>query len=322
MPGPMGGGGFSGGSRGGGGGSRGGGGGSYGGSSGGTGGARGGRLGHSGHYHGSNIPNRRRRKFVHTTVEESIIGILIALLITIVVLILVIPALFAVTIGSLFSGCSFVDNVKYDETTFRQYANSQYYEAFSETENYEENILIVFTVYDGYDGYDCIAFGGYDIDLEVDNLFDQHFESTVKNEIPAYYKDSLATSFKSIVEQMTLKTSAVTNSPDADIDTSFSKFYNKSSLKVQESVVSDALVNFTEETGINISIVVEDGVDVFGIYGENSKLGAILRFVIIALIVAIIILWKKHKTNPKPPKNDYASGLGRYDHDTNKWVNQ
>ena len=61
--------------------------------------------------------------------------------------------------------------VGYDDQSFQEFANEQYYEAFANTEDYEGNILLVFLTYDGYDGYDCIPWGGYNIDAETEQLF-------------------------------------------------------------------------------------------------------------------------------------------------------
>ena len=314
MPGPMGGGGSVGGGGSGGGRSSGG--------SGGGGAARGGRFRHSGGHYGS---TPKYRKFRHATIEESIFGISVAVLIFIVFLILVIPALFDVTIGPLLNEDSPLNEVKYKESTFYEFANSQYYELYSETENYEGNILLVFAVYndrDGYSRYDFVAWGGYDIDTKIDNLFGAFFRNVVKEEIPTHYENAMTKSFKNIINQMTLKVSVVAEPSNEAVEAEFSRLHNKSSLSIQETVVNDELIRFAQETGINISIVVEDGIDIFGAQNKNSTLGVILRVVVVLLILTIIITGCRHKMIPKPPKNDYALGLGRYDHDTKKWVNE
>ena len=262
MPGPMGGGGSIGGGSSGGGRSSGG--------SGGGGAARGRRFRHSGGHYGS---TPKYRKFRHATIEETIFGISVAVLIFIVFLILVIPALFNVTIGPLLNEDSPLNEVKYKESTFYEFANSQYYELYSETENYEGNILLVFAVYndrDGYSRYDFVAWGGYDIDTKIDNLFGSFFRNVVKEEIPTHYENAMTKSFKNIINQMTLKVSVVAEPSNETVEAEFSRLHNKSSLSIQETVVNDELIRFAQETGINISIVVEDGIDIFGAQNKNS----------------------------------------------------
>ena len=326
MPGPMGGGrggGFSGGSRGGGGGSRGG--GFSGGSRGGMGGGPRGPMHHGPHHHGPHW-HRPRPIFFGPVFHRPYYGgggffgggMVIAIL-----LLVMIPALLFSGISSLFGGCSFVDEIIYDDATFEKYANAQYYEAFSETENYEKNILIVFTVYEGYDGYECIPYGGYEIDTEVNDLFDDYFTSTVRNAVPYYYENALPSSFKSIIEKMTVKVSAVTGAPEGEVDTSFSKLYNKSSLSIYESSVNKALVEFTEATGINIAIVVDEGADVFGVEKAGDSVTAgIIFLVLIAIIIVLIIIrkkMKKEKNNSNTQKTDPVAGQGRYDPNTGTW---
>lgn len=316
MPGPMGGGrggGFSGGSRGGGfsGGPRGG------------GGMHHGPMHHGPMHHGPHHHHHHHRPFFfgprfggHYYIG-GVGGSIIAL---------VICAIFAMAfIASFFSGGVSYDpngNIIYDEATFQSYANSQYFTAFSETDNYEENILIVFTVYEGYDGYECIPWGGNEIDYEINEMFGDYFQSCVKNAIPSYYEYALPSGFKSILGKMANKVATVTGAPAGNVDTSFSKLYNNSELVVDPTEINKALVDFTNKTGINIAIVIDDGIDVFG-EQEDDLFGAIIGLIfIVGFAVVIIFSMKKKSSSNSSNKNDKTdpdAGQGKYDPNTGTW---
>lgn len=338
MPGPMGGGrggGFGGGSRGGGGSRAGGfgggfGGGSRGGMHGGMGGPRG-PMHHGPHHHGP-FWHRPRPMFwgpmfhrPHYYGGGGCLGGAFSLIAMVLVLVILVPVLLITSFGSAFGGCSFVDVINYDEQVFQDYAKMQYSEAFSDTENYENNILIVFTVYDGYDGYECIPYGGYDIDTEVNDLFGEYFETVVWNAIPNYYENALPSAFKSIIEKMTTKVSAITGVPEGEVDPSFSKLYNKSSLSIHETTVNKALVEFTKKTGINIAIVVDEGADIFGTDGGNGDSSALIIFAILVIVIVAIIFINKKNNNGggnsgNTQKTDPNAGQGRYDPNTGTWT--
>lgn len=219
----------------------------------------------------------------------------------------------------------------YNEQVFETYADEQYYAIFSETENYEENILLVFTVDEGYDNYNynCIAWLGYDLNEDVRDLFGNEyteFGRKVQNSIPKYYEHSLSVNLRDITNHMANKVSAITGAPAGSVDTSFSKLVNNSSLNISESTVNSALVSFTEKTGINIAIVVANGEDVFGSAGEkNEDLTTLLGLIVVVIIVVIAILISKNsnkgdKNKQTTDKTDPNAGQGRYDPNTGTYV--
>ncbi len=330
MPGPGGGsrgGGFSGGSRGGGGF----GGGPRGGGFGGGGMHHGprGPMHHGPHHHG---PHHHRPMFFgpmfHRPRHHMGGGCLGSFIGSIILFPILIILLISIFMSSLFG--SFESGSSYDEATFQSYADKQYSEIFSETDNYEENILLVFTVYEGYDNYnyDCIAWVGYDIPESVSDIFGNEyteFGRKVQSSIPAYYEHSLSANLKSITNHMADKVSALTGTPSGSVDTSFSKLVNNSSLSLSESTVNGALVAFTEKTGINIAIVVADGEDVFASAGGSKDGTIILGILAVVVIVIIVILISKNSNKGDKNKNttdktDPNAGQGRYDPNTGTYV--
>lgn len=239
----------------------------------------------------------------------------------VIILLLLVPALFITSVGSLFGGCSFDDQINYEESTFQTYANARYEEAFADTEDYENNILIVFTTYEGYDGWECIPWGGNHIDKEVDYLFGEDFEYVVYNNIPEYYENSLTKNWKYIIEKMTEKVEKVVDAPEGDVDTSFSKLYNRSNLNIDSETVNAALVEFTEKTGISIALVIDEGADVFGVEsGNDDKVIMIFAIVLIVIVAIVIIMNNKSKKNKaSTEKTDPDAGQGTYDPNSGTW---
>ena len=294
MPGPGGGGGgFSGGSRGGGG-------------SGGGGGFRGGsgsgRSGYGSTYKGGGLSGRRVYGYqIHNRHYPIQKGLIKDALSSPRAHIWATPIALGILIGLfslIISTCSFIKQYKngdpnetiiYNEDIFRQYADEQYERIFSATDDYEKNILIVLTVYDECDGYDCISWVGDLLDFRVNELFGKFFENKVVTTMPENYEHELTAALETIVNDMATKCVEVMKEPpDGELTTGVSKLHNETLLAIDYETVDDALVGFAEKTGYNISIVVEDGVDVFGRSASmNDKL---LIMGIIVFVVAFLSL--------------------------------
>lgn len=318
MPGPGGGsrgGGFGGGSRGGsfGGGSRGGG---FGG------GSRGpmhhGPMHHGPHHHHHGPiffgPRFGRRHYGGGGCLGSLMGMMLIPLILVI-------SMFAFLVATCTGG---ITDITYDEQKFQRYANEQYMAAFSDTDNYEENILIVFTTYDSYDGYECIAWVGDDLPYDVRMMFgDEYteFGRKVSYTIPEYYEFSLTQNLKDITNHMADEVSAVTGTPSGSVNASYSKLVNNTELSINKTVVNDALVSFTQKTGINMVIVVARGEDVFGsVIGGDANDGItamimIMAIIIILIVVAVIKNTKNGGKKSTTDKTDPDAGSGKYDPD-------
>ena len=319
MPGPGGGsrgGGFSGGSRGGGG--------SFGGSRGGGfgGGSRGGSFGggpmhHGPHHHHGPIFFFGPRRHYYGGGGGGCGGVIVAL----VILGVFALAFLGMLIDSLTVGGDPNGNIIYDERTFQSYANSEYFNAFSATEDYDNNILLVYTVYEGYDGFECIAWVGNNVPTSIDEMMTG---SAISSGISDYYEFQLSKGIAMSVDKLTDRAPA----SSASVDTRFSKLTNYSSLEMNKETVNEALVAFAEKTGINIAVVVVDGEDVFGRSQSNSDdmefaIFGLIFIVIIAIIIIGSINQNKGKgssNNDKTDKTNPDAGQGKYDPNTGTWV--
>lgn len=318
MPGPGGGsrgGGFSGGSRGGGG--------SFGGSRGGGfgGGSRGGSFGggpmHHGphHHHHGPIFFFGPRRHYYGGGGGGCGGVIVAL----VILGVFALAFLGMLIDSLTVGDDPNGDIIYNETVFQTYAGGEYNNAFRGTEDYENNILLVYTVYEGYDGFECIAWVGNNVPTSIDEMMTG---SAISSGISDYYEFQLSKGIAMSVDKLTDRAPA----SSASVDTRFSKLTNYSSLEMNKETVNKALVAFAEKTGINIAVVVVDGADVFGV-SESGDAGFAIFGIVFIAIIAIIIIGSVNKSkgngsssNDKTDKTNPDAGQGKYDPNTGTWV--
>ena len=318
MPGPGGGsrgGGFSGGSRGGGG--------SFGGSRGGGfgGGSRGGSFGggpmHHGphHHHHGPIFFFGPRRHYYGGGGGGCGGVIVAL----VILGVFALAFLGMLIDSLTVGDDPNGDIIYNETVFQTYAGGEYNNAFRGTEDYENNILLVYTVYEGYDGFECIAWVGNNVPTSIDEMMTG---SAISSGISDYYEFQLSKGIAMSIDKLTDRAPA----SSASVDTRFSKLTNYSSLEMNKETVNKALVAFAEKTGINIAVVVVDGADVFGV-SESGDAGFAIFGIVFIAIIAIIIIGSVNKSkgngsssNDKTDKTNPDAGQGKYDPNTGTWV--
>ena len=318
MPGPGGGsrgGGFSGGSRGGGG--------SFGGSRGGGfgGGSRGGSFGggpmHHGphHHHHGPIFFFGPRRHYYGGGGGGCGGVIVAL----VILGVFALAFLGMLIDSLTVGDDPNGDIIYNETVFQTYAGGEYNNAFRGTEDYENNILLVYTVYEGYDGFECIAWVGNNVPTSIDEMMTG---SSISSGISDYYEFQLSKGIAMSIDKLTDRAPA----SSASVDTRFSKLTNYSSLEMNKETVNEALVAFAEKTGINIAVVVVDGADVFGV-SESGDAGFAIFGIVFIAIIAIIIIGSVNKSkgngsssNDKTDKTNPDAGQGKYDPNTGTWV--
>lgn len=217
------------------------------------------------------------------------------------------------------------EGIGYEEQRFQEYADEQYFAAFYDTDNYEKNILIVFTVFEGYDGYDCITWGGNYIDGETEMLFGSYFQSTVRDSIPDYYENAMTKSLRNIVDSMTKI--APDNASGQDVDTQHSMLYNYSSLEIDKTIVNDSLQKFTEKTGYPIAIVIANGEEVFGEEEDDSgEIVIAIIAIVVIVIIAIIFIKSATKSNgggggesKTTDKTNPDAGQGKYDPNTGEW---
>lgn len=239
-------------------------------------------------------------------------GCLGALFTPIICMVLAIVMLIGVIGGgltTLFRG----GNVVYSEEKFHEYANRQYatiYDPSSAT--YEDNVLIVFLIYnegEEYNNYKAIGWVGDNLKTEVNVLFGGDGSALAYAMRSSVNTNSYRYSLGSNLTQMTETMQAGISS--MNLETAYrtqkaekheaGKIYNRSNSDIQfnEETVNDALKNFTDATDISMSIVVADFSDVFGRSLDAPAIIALLLCIILIVyaVVAIVRYVKRRRGN-------------------------
>lgn len=224
-------------------------------------------------------------------------GLLGALMAPFILLLIVGVMMFGV-IGSALSNVANGGIISYDERTFQDYANTEYYKAFGNSGATEDNILIVVLTNEEADGYYCIAWVGDNIQDRINRMFGDEttaFGQSMIASVPDMYAYSLDSNLAMVMNTMSEKID------NLGLTSSFKKQYshdkspeshliNYTDLALTEETVNDALVSFTEATGIPVVLVVEDMENVFGktLPMEDIVILLVLAVLAIVAIVAII----------------------------------
>lgn len=244
-------------------------------------------------------------------------GFLGALMAPFILLMVVAVMMFGV-VGSALSNAANGGIISYDEATFQEYANTEYYKAFGNSDATEDNILIVVLTNEEADGYYCIAWVGDNIQDRINLMFGDEttpFGQSIIASIPDYYAYSLDSNLATVMNTMSAKIDNLGlessfKKENSHAKTPSSHLVNYTDLALTEETVNDALVSFTEETGIPAVIVVEDMETVFG---KSLPMGDIVILVILSVlgivaIVAIVRVVKNRKQfkqgNPEDDDKD------------------
>lgn len=324
MAGPGGGsrgGGFGGGSRGGG----------FGGGSGGGfgGGSRGGGYRGGGFYHRPRYGYYRRPLFFGFGPRYygggGCLGSFLGALMAPIILLLVVGVMMFAMVGSALTNVANGGVISYDEATFQAYADKEYYKAFGNSDATEDNLLVVVLTNEESDGYYCIAWVGDNIQDKINRMFGDEttaFGQSMIASVPDYYAYSLDSNLATVMNTMSDKIE------NLGLTSSFKKEYshakspashlvNYTELSLTEDTVNDALVAFTETTGIPAVIVVEDMEAVFGksLPAETIFIMIVLAVLAIVAIVYIVrVIKNRSKFKQGNPEDD-----DRNDKDNDRW---
>ena len=194
----------------------------------------------------------------------GLMGIILMPLIIIAFLGLFIALLLSTVISAFSTGGMIV----YNEETFQDYTNAQYYEEFAG----EDSIMIVMLTGEEHDGYYYIGWVGDYVHSDINRLFGNEYtelgQAMSRNVNQNNYKYSLSSNLSMVVEDMTYEITSLglSSSFKRPIDNPSSKavLRNYTDLGISADTVQPALDEFLSKTDISIAIVVEDAEDVFG----------------------------------------------------------
>lgn len=235
-----------------------------------------------------------------------------------IVLIIFAAMMIFVTVGSSFTSVLSGGVSKYDEIRFQEYADAQYAEVFGDTDDYEDNLLIVLLVEDEkYYDYSFIAWPGNDLDHKILNMFGDEttkFGRAIKSSAinSDTYKFALSSGIASVIDTMEdhivdlgLDSSFVCENTGHEFD---SHLVNNTSINISEATVNRSLESFTDSTGIPVVVVVEDIEEVFPKTIEFYDI--IIVVISIGMIALAIFLIVKAVKAAKEKKEDNGSYKG------------
>ena len=231
------------------------------------------------------------------------LGGLLGIVMVPVVLLLVITTFFGNAISSLFGGGG-ITYVSYDENTFQAYADTCYAEEFGNSTAYEDNILLVFLTDEECYDYYYIAWVGDHIETDINYLFGNNQtalgRAILANVNQSSYMYSLDSNLAQVVKQMAANIEAQSLASSFTCKEDHvqvrSHLTNKTDLPLTEEAVNEALVDFTEKTGIPMVIVVDDMTDVFGRnMSGGSPLTSVLGVVLIVIVIVLAVYFVKRK---------------------------
>ena len=184
--------------------------------------------------------------------------------------------------------------VQYNERAFGDYADAQYYAAFSEyADTYDDNILIVFTTTEDADGYYTIVWAGDNITNEVSYLFTENRAYGVslnKNINTADYKYALDKNLAMVIDDMATAVSAYESFIEESVGEKAPSrvINNDEALSFTTQTVQKSLDKFTEKTDIPIVLVIDDEEAVFG---KTFPMGTLVLGLISIGIMVFAVVW-------------------------------
>lgn len=218
--------------------------------------------------------------------------------------------------GMLFSSIG-EKKIDYSSDVAFDYAMERYDEAFSKgSVGYEDKILLIFFTNDGYTEYDYYTMNGDHLTNAAYGLMRDDRSSALtsaleRNISQTGYKDTLGRNLSCFVDDMAVEFSGISNpftcSEDPHVNGP-SQLVNRSELAISAELVNASLKTFTEQTGIQFVIVVDDAAAVFGYERPSGLIFALIFLLVFAIVVIVSMVgivknWKKNKQNKNDPGN-------------------
>lgn len=194
--------------------------------------------------------------------------------------------------------------VPYNEETFQDYANQQYLAEFGSS---EDGIVVVFlTAENNYD-YCYIGWVGDHLNADVNYLFGAEgtaLGNGIYAEVPDNYKYSLDSNLANVTDRLASEINRLNLTTNyrcsEDRSNLPSRLVNRSALDLNAETVNLSLTAFTEQTGIPMTIVVDEMEDVFG---KEMPFSVIFTLILAGgiLILAIVLIVKAVRNRKKGP---------------------
>ena len=231
-------------------------------------------------------------------------GGLLSILLLPFILILLAAVLVFTTLMGAFGAIAEGGQLAYNEEQFQDFANAQYEQIFS-SQGFEDNILLVYlTTEENSDGY-FIAWVGDHVATQVNLMFGNEQTELGRATNAAInttnYKYQLDSGIAMVLDIMAQNVQSLgLETPLRCTETQgeqSARFCNYTALPMTPSTVESAAASFTEKTGIQIAVVVEEAEDIF-----ETDYGAMISGLVVAgvmVTVAVLLIVKGVKSNKK-----------------------
>lgn len=205
--------------------------------------------------------------------------------------------------------------VAYSENRFESYLYDVYDEEFSGKAGYEDKIVLAVLTYDDHVEYRYMAMVGDHLPNSVFTKLRGDGNTALVHamnnnmEGSSGYENKLARNLEGVVTDLTSSIGAVTFSCAETHVTGTSRLRNDSALSIDETMVNTALAAFTETTGVEMVIVVDEAAEVFGYQTPIPGIIALVILLTVAgVIIYIIVRNRKAKKNGNDGNNNGGNG--------------
>ena len=261
-------------------------------------------------------------------------GLLSLLFLPIIILVLALVFLIS-SIVTLISVVSQGGVVVYDSVAFNNKATAAYEQYFdAKSEDYESNLLIYFSTVEGYSTYHATGVVGNNLQREVLYMFDAggEFEKALSRAFTAEnYNQSFDRNMYDVLTDLRTKT---TSAPSIFVDEPKRETTAEPILLVGDKNLTDyktddkgyttegytyrGLKEFTEATGINVVMIIDDAESIFG---RTIPASVIISGVISLAIVIFAIVWicKSVKAKKEAEKQRQNQNSGTDYNDPRYW---
>ena len=203
--------------------------------------------------------------------------------------------------------------IVYNEEKFSQYSMEQYNKYFTDSETYDDNVMIVVLTTEENEEYYCILNPGENLNTKIYDIFgnaQSRFGRIIVGSISDNYKYTLDTDIAKAVEEVTVVVDnlGLPSSFKEATDKSGAKpsvLINYTDLEITEKTVNNALEDFTEKTDIPMVVVVDTAENVFG---KTMPWGSIIFIIaVISLIVFCVYFIIKKVRERKRIDKDFET---------------
>lgn len=237
----------------------------------------------------------------------GLLGIILLPIFMIIIATLILVINLTSTIGIIKDG----GQVVYDEETFQDYANANYYNHFSDSKTEEDGLMVIILTYDDDQELAYVAWIGDNVNNSVHDLFgvDDEFGAYLERTVNIdNYKYSLSKDLSKVMDHMAQEVSYL------GLDSAFivqhdmsgapsSALINRSDLDMNKDTVEDSLDRFTQSTGIPAVILVDKAENVFG--RSMPVANIIIAIATLALIIFCIFYIVKSVKEKKKVKQTF-----------------